>query len=98
MDKFKDAARDIITESQEGMALIAYEKALDRVIEILNSVKGTLNVQAATCDGCGHERRENWEQYQAAEHLAGAVSRIVKASSLIKFSIIPAPPAPTGNE
>ena len=75
------------TESQEGMALIAYERALDRVVEILGSVKGTLNIQAATCNGCGHERREDWEQYQAAEHLTGAINRIEKAASLIKLSI-----------
>jgi len=83
------------TESQEGMALTAYEKTLDRVVEILAALKGTLNVHVSTCAGCGQERREDWEQYQAAEALQGAVTRVQKAASLISVSILPKPPEPS---
>ena len=82
------------TPTNEELAQVAYDKTLERVAEILETVKATLNVQGSTCNGCGHERREEWEQYQAAEQLGGAITRITKASSLIKFSVgaLPTPP------
>jgi hypothetical protein len=89
------------TEQEEGVALVAYDKTLDRVVEILDSVKNTLNVHVSTCGGCGQERRTDWEQYQAAEALQGAITRVQKAANLINVSILPKPPEPPeppGNE
>ena len=62
---------------------IAYEKTLAQVVEILTSVKATLNIDVTTCQGCGQEHRNNWNQYQAAEALNGAITRVQRASSLI---------------
>ena len=82
------------TPQEFEIASLPYDKTLERVAEILETVKATLNVQGSTCNGCGHERREEWEQYQAAEQLGGAITRITKASSLIKFSVGPHPTPP----
>lgn len=78
--------------TNEELAGVAYNKALERVAEILDTVKATLNTTGYTCNGCGHERREQWQQYQAAEQLSGAITRIQKAASLIQTSLVIPPP------
>lgn len=61
----------------------AYQIALDRCVEILIAVQGTLDVRSEICGECNCEKRSNWREFQAAQALEGAITRVRKATGLI---------------
>ena len=70
-----------------GPAGVAYEKALERVVDVMTSIKTTLNTDVNECHACGQEHKNDWNQWLAFEALSGAITRAQKAASLISLSI-----------
>ena len=59
----------------------------DECIAVLTGIKGALDINSSTCEGCGQESRDNWQEFQAAEALGGAITRIQKAAGLIRSEL-----------
>ena len=65
----------------------AIENYFAKCIVGLTGIKGSLDINSSTCECCGHESRENWREFQAAEALGGAITRIQKAAGLIRSEL-----------
>ena len=72
--------------TKEETTAIAYTKAFEQVLHILDAIKNTLDTEGTECSECSTHQKNDWRQFQASESLTGAITRITKASFLIDQS------------